>query len=278
LRRRSASSPLLALAARRRDSVERELDAVDRDPAEGDRLAGARLAVVFFAVVFFAVERPAPVDCLAAERVEPVVFRPLVERDGDLRDDVDLPDDDDRREDELLLEFGCGISPIPPCGGGRRGRYRSVAALVVGLALVLAAASPALAAGNPWLKMRVLNIAHQGGEDEFPSKTLYAFHEAMDEGADMLELDVGVTRDNHVVVMHDTSVDRTTNGKAWSRTTRCGRSGSSTMRTGSRAGATPRHTTRQSARTGSAASPPATARRPRPSAPATSASRRSSRC
>jgi hypothetical protein len=172
LRRRSASSPLLALAARRRDSVERELDAVDRDPAEGDRLAGARLAVVFFAVVFFAVERPAPVDCLAAERVEPVVFRPLVERDGDLRDDVDLPDDDDRREDELLLEFGCGISPIPPCGGGRRGRYRSVAALVVGLALVLAAASPALAAGNPWLKMRVLNLAHQGGEDEFPQDAL----------------------------------------------------------------------------------------------------------
>ena len=29
----------------------------------------------------------------------------------------------------------------------------------------------------------------------------------------MLELDVGVTKDNHVVVMHDTSVDRTTNGK-----------------------------------------------------------------
>jgi glycerophosphoryl diester phosphodiesterase len=213
LRRRSASSAPLALAARRRDAVERELDAVDRDRAAVERLAGARLAEVFFAVVSFAVERPAPVDFLAAERVEPVVLRPLVEREGDLRDDVDLPDDDDRREDELLLDFGCGISPIPPCGGGRRGRYRSVAALVVALALVLAAASPALAAGNPWLKMRVLNIAHQGGEDEFPSNTLYAFHKAMDTGADMLELDVGVTRDNHVVVMHDTSVDRTTNGK-----------------------------------------------------------------
>jgi len=60
--------------------------------------------------------------------------------------------------------------------------------------------------------MRVLNIAHQGGEDEFPSNTMYAFHKAMDAGADMLELDVGVTRDNKVVVLHDTSVDRTTNG------------------------------------------------------------------
>ena len=65
---------------------------------------------------------------------------------------------------------------------------------------------------NPWLQRRVLNIAHQGGEDEFPSNTLYAFKKAVRAGADMLELDVGVTKDNRVVVLHDTSVDRTTNG------------------------------------------------------------------
>ena len=159
------------LAARRRDAVERELGAVDRERVPADGWAGARLAVVFVALFFFAVERAALGDFLAAERLEPVAFCPLVERDDDLRDDVDFPDDD-RREDELLLDFGCGISPIPPCGGGRRGRYRSVAALVAALALILAAAGPALATGNPWLKMRVLNIAHQGGEDEFPSNTL----------------------------------------------------------------------------------------------------------
>ena len=79
------------------------------------------------------------------------------------------------------------------------------------LALLIAAPTPADAA-NPWLKRRVLNIAHQGGEDEFPSNTLYAFHKALAAGADMLELDIGVTRDNKVIVMHDTSVDRTTNG------------------------------------------------------------------
>jgi glycerophosphoryl diester phosphodiesterase len=58
----------------------------------------------------------------------------------------------------------------------------------------------------------VLNIAHQGGEDEFPSNTLYAFKQARKAGADMLELDVGVTKDDKVVVMHDTTVDRVTNG------------------------------------------------------------------
>jgi glycerophosphoryl diester phosphodiesterase len=65
---------------------------------------------------------------------------------------------------------------------------------------------------NPWLERRVLNIAHQGGEDEFPSNTLYAFKKAVRAGADMLELDIGVTKDDQIIVMHDTSVDRTTNG------------------------------------------------------------------
>ena len=58
----------------------------------------------------------------------------------------------------------------------------------------------------------MLNIAHQGGEDEFPSNTLYAFKKSVKAGADMLELDVGVTKDGKVVVSHDTTLDRTTNG------------------------------------------------------------------
>jgi glycerophosphoryl diester phosphodiesterase len=80
------------------------------------------------------------------------------------------------------------------------------------LALLLVPAAPS-AAQNPWLERRVLNIAHQGGEDEFPSNTLYAFKRATKAGADMLELDVGVTRDGTVVVSHDTTLDRTTNGR-----------------------------------------------------------------
>src|SRR4051794_6035344 len=80
-------------------------------------------------------------------------------------------------------------------------------------ALVVVPAAPAGAATNPWLeKSRPLNIAHQGGEDEFPSNTMYAFKSALKAGADMLELDVGVTKDDQVVVMHDTTLDRTTSG------------------------------------------------------------------
>ncbi|HMJ34378.1 MAG TPA: glycerophosphodiester phosphodiesterase family protein [Baekduia sp.] len=79
--------------------------------------------------------------------------------------------------------------------------------------LMLAVAAPAAgAATNPWLEKQPLNIAHQGGEDEFPSNTMYAFERSLKAGADMLELDVGVTKDDQVVVMHDTTLDRTTNG------------------------------------------------------------------
>jgi glycerophosphoryl diester phosphodiesterase len=74
-------------------------------------------------------------------------------------------------------------------------------------------AAPAAQAQNLWLEERVLNIAHQGGEDEFPSNTLYAFKRSVKAGADMLELDIGVTKDGKVVASHDVTLDRTTNGK-----------------------------------------------------------------
>ncbi len=82
-------------------------------------------------------------------------------------------------------------------------------------ALLLAAALPAAAVAggeNRWIERETINIAHQGGENEFPSNTMYAFRKAAAAGADMLELDIGVTKDDKVVVMHDTTVDGKTNG------------------------------------------------------------------
>lgn len=81
------------------------------------------------------------------------------------------------------------------------------------LAMAVCFALPAEAA-NRWIQTRApLNMAHQGGDDEFPSNTMYALRKALRAGADMLELDVGVTQDDKVVVMRDTTVDRTTNGR-----------------------------------------------------------------
>lgn len=65
---------------------------------------------------------------------------------------------------------------------------------------------------NPWLDRRVLNYAHQGGAREGPSSTLGAMRAAVAAGAHALELDVHATADGHLVVCHDETVDRTTDG------------------------------------------------------------------
>ncbi len=60
--------------------------------------------------------------------------------------------------------------------------------------------------GRPWA------IAHRGASLEAPENTLAAFQRAVELGADLIELDVHQTADGHVVIIHDDTVDRTTNG------------------------------------------------------------------
>src|SRR5262245_3599700 len=85
-----------------------------------------------------------------------------------------------------------------------------------GLLAVLALSGPSPKATavapdpNPWLQRHFLNMAHQGGEDEAPSNTLFAFKSAIrDRGADTLELDVNLTSDGELVVIHDDTWTRT---------------------------------------------------------------------
>jgi glycerophosphoryl diester phosphodiesterase len=55
-----------------------------------------------------------------------------------------------------------------------------------------------------------VNIAHRGGAEIAPENTLEGFREGLRVGAGVLELDVHTTADGHVVVIHDATVDRTT--------------------------------------------------------------------
>ncbi|MBL7047785.1 MAG: glycerophosphodiester phosphodiesterase [Candidatus Marinimicrobia bacterium] len=57
------------------------------------------------------------------------------------------------------------------------------------------------------------NIGHRGACGYEPENTLISFKKAIDLGVDMIELDVHLTRDKEVIVMHDETLDRTTNGK-----------------------------------------------------------------
>lgn len=55
-------------------------------------------------------------------------------------------------------------------------------------------------------------IAHQGGDDLYPSSTRFAYDAADALGADVLEMDVHLSADGELVVIHDDTVDRTTDG------------------------------------------------------------------
>lgn len=93
--------------------------------------------------------------------------------------------------------------------------------LVIVLALILAIVYfgwRALATPRPdgayraQLPDRPLVIAHQGGDGLWPSNTMYAFEHALRLGADILELDVHRTSNGAFVVIHDATVERTTDG------------------------------------------------------------------
>ncbi|MDP3938422.1 MAG: glycerophosphodiester phosphodiesterase [Deltaproteobacteria bacterium] len=55
-------------------------------------------------------------------------------------------------------------------------------------------------------------LGHRGAKGHAPENTLPSFRKALELGADILEMDVHATRDGTVVVCHDDTVDRTTNG------------------------------------------------------------------
>lgn len=70
--------------------------------------------------------------------------------------------------------------------------------------------------GNISLNVGILSrtqiTAHRGFSAVAPENTMYAFQEAVDIGSDYIELDVQLSADGEVVVMHDSKVDRTTDG------------------------------------------------------------------
>lgn len=60
--------------------------------------------------------------------------------------------------------------------------------------------------------MSCIRIAHRGASRDYPENTLLAYRKAIEMGVEYLEIDVQVTRDGEIVVMHDERLDRTTNG------------------------------------------------------------------
>ena len=64
-----------------------------------------------------------------------------------------------------------------------------------------------------WIDLsRPAIIAHRGDKTHAPENTMAAFKMAAENGADAIEFDVKLTADGRVIVLHDQTVNRTTNG------------------------------------------------------------------
>ena len=61
----------------------------------------------------------------------------------------------------------------------------------------------------------MLIIGHRGAPRYEPENTLSSFKKAVELGVDMLEVDARMTKDKKIVIIHDPTVDRVTNGKGY---------------------------------------------------------------
>lgn len=94
-------------------------------------------------------------------------------------------------------------------------KFKFIAAGLLALCLILSACS-SIETKEPvpqeeGRNMNVLNIAHRGARSLAPENTLLAAAKGLALGADMWELDVAVTQDGELVVLHDDTLERTSN-------------------------------------------------------------------
>ena len=61
-------------------------------------------------------------------------------------------------------------------------------------------------------KNNIYVAAHRGWSEKYPENTMLAYRKAAELGVDQIEIDVRVTKDDQLVIIHDATVDRTTNG------------------------------------------------------------------
>ncbi len=91
--------------------------------------------------------------------------------------------------------------------------------LGAGVALLLVIGAPGAVSAQPTASVSTVELpsrgvsAHRGASRTHPENTLPAFREAIRLGAHQIELDVYLTKDKQLVIMHDATVDRTTDGK-----------------------------------------------------------------
>jgi glycerophosphoryl diester phosphodiesterase len=65
------------------------------------------------------------------------------------------------------------------------------------------------------MKYSIVRQAHRGASGLYPENTILSFSKAIEEGVEFIEMDLHLTRDRQVIIIHDETYDRTTNGTGW---------------------------------------------------------------
>lgn len=65
------------------------------------------------------------------------------------------------------------------------------------------------------MKYPILRQAHRGASGLYPENTLLSFRKAITEGVEFIEMDLHLTKDRQVIIIHDETYNRTTNGAGW---------------------------------------------------------------
>jgi glycerophosphoryl diester phosphodiesterase len=97
----------------------------------------------------------------------------------------------------------------------RRLIWSGILVLLLGVAAVRAVTVSPRPAQPYFGQERVLVLAHQGASAYAPSNTIEAFKLGMEQGADIIETDVHMTRDGVIVTSHDATIDRMSNGSGY---------------------------------------------------------------
>lgn len=94
-------------------------------------------------------------------------------------------------------------------------RKTALLCLTLGLTLQVSIPGVAAAAGkssSPTTETKLLNVAHRGASGHAPEHTIAAYELGEQMKGDYIEIDLQMTKDGHLIAMHDETVNRTTNG------------------------------------------------------------------
>lgn len=97
----------------------------------------------------------------------------------------------------------------------RKNRILALVLLSLGLLSFMVTPVSAASKGNLLSPDRILTVAHRGASGYVPEHTILSYETAQKMKADYIELDLQMTKDGKLIVMHDEKLDRTTNGTGW---------------------------------------------------------------